>query len=531
MRGAGNRDQRNVHAVSRPVAPDRKGAVRQGEGSTRDLGASRSTPAPAEAHGAEGGVESRLGDVSAGTKRWTPSLIVSEGLHTITALNRSCSARCHHRPRRSSTASIGSSGSSVHSAARTSLRPWSCVGGDDTLHLCTRSGRRCPGQFMPDLNGAGCILFWGYNPAVSRLAHATATREALRRGAKLVVVDPRQAGFAAQADPWLRVRPGTDAALALAITNVMIEHGWYDEHFVRRWTSGPLQVRADTGRFLRASDLAPGGDEGHYVAWDAASEQPVVLDPAARGADTDDHDRLMQFGTVGVATTDVPVTCRPVFDMVAEQCRATSPAIAERITGVRVADIERAAQVLWEHRPVAFYTWSGLEQHSGTTQIIRAINVLYALTGCLDDPGGNVLFTPVPSNAVAGAELLDPAQWAKAIGVGERAARPSPLRVRHRRGLLQRCARRKPVPSARVGELRVQSRDGAWRQRSRSGGVGGARLPRASGPLHEPDRRAGRHRAPGFSCLRGRGAQDRIRGLPGRPLARAAATSTGQPSR
>ena len=58
------------------------------------------------------------------------------------------------------------------------------------------------------------------------------------------------------------------------------------------------------------------------------------------------------------------------------------------------AEIERAAQVLWEHRPVAFYTWSGLEQHSGTTQIIRAVNVLYALTGCLDAPGGNVAFTP-----------------------------------------------------------------------------------------------------------------------------------------
>jgi len=62
------------------------------------------------------------------------------------------------------------------------------------------------------------------------------------------------------------------------------------------------------------------------------------------------------------------------------------------------------AQVLWEHRPVAFYTWSGLEQHSGTTQIVRAINVLYALTGCLDAPGGNVLFTPV-SRSVIGTLL------------------------------------------------------------------------------------------------------------------------------
>lgn len=286
-------------------------------------------------------------------------------------------------------------------------------------------GAPVPGQFMPDLDRAGCILFWGYNPSVSRLAHATATKAALRRGAKLIVVDPRRAGLASKAEPWLQVRPGTDAAVALAITNVMIERGWYDDPFVRRWTNGPLLVRSDLGRFLRADDLATGGNSGHYVAWDDVAGQPVVVDPAARGSDIGDHERLALVGTLEVATVDGLVACRPAFDVLAEQCRATSPAIAEEITGVPAAEIERAAKVMWEHRPVAFYTWSGLEQHSDTTQIIRAINVLYALTGCLDVPGGNVLFTPVPSNPVGGAELLDPAQWEKAIGLGDRPLGPA----------------------------------------------------------------------------------------------------------
>ncbi|MGA7270774.1 MAG: molybdopterin-dependent oxidoreductase, partial [Acidimicrobiia bacterium] len=226
-------------------------------------------------------------------------------------------------------------------------------------------------------------------------------------------------------DPWLRVRPGTDAALALAITNVMIERGWYDDPFVRRWTSGPLLVRTDTGRFLRAADLASDGDAGHYVVWDEVSRLPLVVDPAARGTDINDHQRLALMGTVEVATAGGSVACRPAFDLVAEQCRAISPTIAEEITGVPAAEIERTAQMLWEHRPVAFYTWSGLEQHSDTTQIVRAINVLYALTGCLDAPGGNVLFTPVPSNPVAGAELLEAGQWAKAIGVDDRPLGPA----------------------------------------------------------------------------------------------------------
>ncbi|HEX4867638.1 MAG TPA: molybdopterin-dependent oxidoreductase [Acidimicrobiales bacterium] len=285
-------------------------------------------------------------------------------------------------------------------------------------------GAPVPGQYMPDLDRAECILFWGYNPAISRLAHATATRAALNRGAKLVVVDPRRAGLAAKADPWLRVRPGTDAALALAITNVMIERGWYDDAFVRRWTNGPFLVRGDTGRFLRASDLGDGGED-RYVAWDQAAEQPVVVDPVEGGRDVEDHSRLALVGTVEVATAEGTVTCRPAFDLLAEQCRTVPPTDVEEVTGVPATEVERAAQVLWDHRPVAFYTWSGLEQHSGTTQVIRAINVLYALTGCLDAPGGNVLFTPVPTNPIDGAELLDPAQEAKAIGLTERPLGPA----------------------------------------------------------------------------------------------------------
>ncbi len=286
-------------------------------------------------------------------------------------------------------------------------------------------GASVPGAYMPDLDDAGCILSWGYNPAVSRLAHATATRAALLRGAKLVVVDPRRAGLATKADPWLRVRPGTDAALALAITNVMIEKGWYDVAFVRRWTNGPLLVRADSGRLLRAHEVSAGGPDNHFVAWDPVAGQPILVDPARRGADVEDHDRLALTGTVDVPTPDGTVRCRPAFDLVAEQCRAFPPAVAEDITGVPALEIERAAQVLWDHRPVAFYTWSGLEQHSGTTQIIRAINVLYALTGCFDAPGGNVLFTPVPTNPIEGTELLDPRQADRALGLGDRPLGPA----------------------------------------------------------------------------------------------------------
>lgn len=220
-------------------------------------------------------------------------------------------------------------------------------------------GASVPGVYLPDLENAGCILLWGYNPSVARLAHATSTAAAVARGAKLIVVDPRKVGLAAKADHWLRVRPGTDAALALSLTHVMIENGWYDADFVREWTN--------------AADVVDG---------------------------------------------------ETVWDLLAARCAEFPPEVAEGITGVPADDIVAAARTLWKSRPVAFYTWSGLEQHSGTTQTMRAINVLYALTGSLDVPGGNVLFEAVPSNPIDGMELLSDA-LPPAVGVDARPLGPA----------------------------------------------------------------------------------------------------------
>ena len=113
---------------------------------------------------------------------------------------------------------------------------------------------------MPDYARAGCILLWGHNPSTSLLAAATRIAEARTRGAKLVVIDPWHIGFAVKADCWLRVRPGTDAALALAVAGVMIDAGWFDGEFLRDWSNGPFLVREDNGTLLRATVLAEGGD-------------------------------------------------------------------------------------------------------------------------------------------------------------------------------------------------------------------------------------------------------------------------------
>jgi anaerobic selenocysteine-containing dehydrogenase len=293
-------------------------------------------------------------------------------------------------------------------------------------HQATRYtfGAAVPGAYMPDLERAGCILFWGYNPNLARLAHATATVEAQKRGAKLIVVDPRRIGIAKKADVWLQVRPGTDAALALGMANVMIEHGWFDRDFIRNWTNAPLLVRSDNGRFLRHGDLSAEGSEQEYVAWNQGAGEPVIYDPT-KGRYEAPNDEVTLTGSYSVKTLQGEVLCRPVFELMAEECRRYSPTRVEEICSIEPAKLEEAARLLWENRPAAYYAWSGVEMQTGSTQIARAIAQLYTLTGSLDTPGGNVLFPAVPSAGVMGVELLPAEQRTKALGFSERPLGPS----------------------------------------------------------------------------------------------------------
>jgi len=285
-------------------------------------------------------------------------------------------------------------------------------------------GASVPGNYMPDLEHTGCILFWGYNPNLARLTHATAANEARKRGARLIVVDPRQTGIAKKADFWLQVRPGTDGALALGIAQVMIEHNWYDREFIRNWTNGPILVRQDTGRLLTQGDLSAQGSSQQYIAWNTALARPVIYDPTTgtyQGGDLD----LALFGSYIIDTIQGEVICHPVFELTVRLCRQYPPERVEAICGIERSQVEGAARMLWEARPVAYYAWSGVEMQTNATNIARAIAQLSILTGSLDVQGGNVLFSKVPTDDVTGRDLLPAAQQKPALGLPEQPLGPS----------------------------------------------------------------------------------------------------------
>ena len=118
------------------------------------------------------------------------------------------------------------------------------------------------------------------------------------------------------------------------------------------------------------------------------------------------------------------VTCRPVFERLASIAAAYPPAVVARITGVPEEKVVAAARLLADHRPVSHYFHNGLVQHTNATQASRAIEILYALLGDFDSPGGNVPGIAPKVNDVAAREALPAEMAARRLGRAERPIGP-----------------------------------------------------------------------------------------------------------
>lgn len=108
------------------------------------------------------------------------------------------------------------------------------------------------GLLVGDYNGphrARTILVWGSNAAVSNPDGKLAFRvtEALASGAYGIAIDPRRSETARFCQEWLPIRPGTDAALALAMIHVIITECLFDRRFVEDWTVGFAELAAHVG--------------------------------------------------------------------------------------------------------------------------------------------------------------------------------------------------------------------------------------------------------------------------------------------
>ncbi len=127
---------------------------------------------------------------------------------------------------------------------------------------------------------ARLIIVWGSNPATSNTHLMPFITQARRTGARLVVIDPRQTRTARLADWHLPIHPGTDAALALALMNVIISDGCHDQDWLDRYTVGfdGLRARASEWPVERAAAVTGLPVEDILaLAREYASTRPAVI--------------------------------------------------------------------------------------------------------------------------------------------------------------------------------------------------------------------------------------------------------------
>jgi anaerobic selenocysteine-containing dehydrogenase len=323
--------------------------------------------------------------------------------------------REQHGPRAVALAKGTGGGTSVSDAERWLARFLNSFGSPNwvsTTHVCNwhkdtgftyTFGVEIP---TPDVAHGGAFLLWGHNPSSTSLILAHDIVAARKRGMKIVAVDPRRVGIAAQADLLLQVRPGSDGALALAMIDVMIEEKLFDEEFVRQWTNGPFLVRNDNGALLTEADLTPAGSPSRFVAWDEIAGGPIVYDAAAGDYEREQR-RLALAGAHEIrAHEGRRLSCAPAFARLATLAAEFAPEKSAAITWVAADKVRQAARLLAASRPVSMFMHNGVGQHTNATQTSRAIATFYALLGDFDRPGGNVVFPKAPLNTVSGKEFL-----------------------------------------------------------------------------------------------------------------------------
>jgi anaerobic selenocysteine-containing dehydrogenase len=128
---------------------------------------------------------------------------------------------------------------------------------------------------------ARLILIWGSNTLTSNPHLWPAVRRARERGARVIAIDPLRTRTAAQCDLWLPIRPGTDAALALAMMHVAFRDGLADLDYLAAHTIGWEALRERVLNEWSPARAAPtvGLDKGEIeaLATSYASTRPTFI--------------------------------------------------------------------------------------------------------------------------------------------------------------------------------------------------------------------------------------------------------------
>ena len=270
--------------------------------------------------------------------------------------------------------------------------------------------------FDPDLDDfrrAKLLIFMGKNMVENKMADAHWWIEVLERGGKVVNISPEYSPASTKADYWIPIRPGTDTALLLALTHILLRDKTYDADFVKRFTDLPLLLRTDTLKLLRAAEVFPGYQHkpwtgysvqvqhidpkfrtewGDFLVWDRKTEKPVALTREEVGElfAAKRLDPALE-GTFTVKTVDGhTVEVKTIFQLYQELVAEYDPKTVSDLCQTPVELIEQLAKDLATLKPAMLHTGEGINHYFHNDLTTRAVFLPMALTGNIGKPGGNV---------------------------------------------------------------------------------------------------------------------------------------------
>lgn len=228
------------------------------------------------------------------------------------------------------------------------------------------------------------VLMVGCNFCESSLPQVRLFFEAKEAGARIVSVDPHFSTTAGKADEWVPIEPGTDAALFLAMTSVILDEGLADRAFMAAHTSLPFLIDASTGRLVRQHAEDPQaekpqtGAENPFFVIDSATGQPVPYNQPGVSA-----------ALSGEVVVD-GVRARTAYDALVEGQKEFTAAWAEGITGIPAAKIESLARAYAKGPSSLALGWGGNDKMGNADIAGHAAAVLASVTGNICKPGANV---------------------------------------------------------------------------------------------------------------------------------------------
>ncbi|MBO7702366.1 MAG: molybdopterin-dependent oxidoreductase [Eggerthellaceae bacterium] len=265
-------------------------------------------------------------------------------------------------------------------------------------------------------NRPNYMLIWGGNPIGWTRGAGTSRifMDMQEQGTKLVTIGRLYDTTAAKSDQFIPVKPMTDAALALAMANVIIHEDLVDEDFMLKYTVGPLLVREDNGKLLRRKDIQTQEQiDAARVAegfTGASGEAAMQIGYAAAGGSTERTDPINDYVAwngapakaifVAPGQKDIPgnpvleadvvingIRCKSAYRLLKEHLAKWTPEAQEEITGVPAETCRQVAIEYCQAKPAAMYSYFGM-RYTNAGQAYRAMMLLPLLSGNLGEKNG-----------------------------------------------------------------------------------------------------------------------------------------------